>query len=114
MKKTVIERQCQGLVEFVEPDHTLDMIAGQTEAVKRLQDDARLITDGRLDAAPMGYLICGAVGTGKTFLAECYAGSIGIPCVSLKLPLEIRRRDGGQPATGVGRAEVVGAGGGDY
>jgi SpoVK/Ycf46/Vps4 family AAA+-type ATPase len=32
----------------------------------------------------MGYLICGPVGTGKTFLAECYAGSIGIPCVKLK------------------------------
>jgi SpoVK/Ycf46/Vps4 family AAA+-type ATPase len=31
----------------------------------------------------MGYLICGAVGTGKSFLAECYAGSIGIPCVKL-------------------------------
>mgnify|MGYP001406675516 FL=1 len=32
----------------------------------------------------MGYLVCGPVGTGKTFLAECYAGSIGIPCVMLK------------------------------
>ena len=32
----------------------------------------------------MGYLVCGPVGTGKTFLAECYAGSIGIPCVKLK------------------------------
>ena len=84
LKKTVIERQCQGLVEFVEPDHTLDLIAGQAEAKKRLQDDARLITEGRLDAAPMGYLICGPVGTGKTYLAECYAGSIGIPCVALK------------------------------
>jgi SpoVK/Ycf46/Vps4 family AAA+-type ATPase len=84
LKKTVIERQCQGLVEFVEPDHTLDMIAGQGEAKKRLQDDARLIAEGQLDAAPMGYLICGPVGTGKTFLAECYAGSIGIPCVALK------------------------------
>ncbi|MCE5266430.1 MAG: AAA family ATPase [Planctomycetaceae bacterium] len=84
LKKTVIERQCQGLVEFIEPDHTLDMVAGQAEAKKRLQDDARLITDGRLDAAPMGYLICGPVGTGKTYMAECYAGSIGIPCVSLK------------------------------
>ena len=84
LKKTVIERQCQGLVEFVEPDHTLDMIAGQAEAKKRLQDDARLIAEGRLDAAPMGYLICGPVGTGKTYLAECYAGSIGIPCVALK------------------------------
>jgi SpoVK/Ycf46/Vps4 family AAA+-type ATPase len=32
----------------------------------------------------MGYLVCGPVGTGKTFLAECYAGSIGIPCVVLR------------------------------
>ncbi len=84
MKKTVIERQCRGLVEFVEPDHTLDLVAGQTEAKKRLQEDAQWITRGQLDLAPMGYLICGPVGTGKTFLAECYAGSIGIPCVTLK------------------------------
>jgi SpoVK/Ycf46/Vps4 family AAA+-type ATPase len=32
----------------------------------------------------MGYLLCGPVGTGKTFLAQCAAGSIGIPCVTLK------------------------------
>ena len=49
-----------------------------------MQQDARWIAEGRLDTAPMGYLFCGAVGTGKTFLAECYAGSIGIPCVKLR------------------------------
>ena len=84
LKKTVIERQCRGLVEFVEPEHTLDLVAGQAEAKKRLQEDAQWISRGQLDAAPMGYLICGPVGTGKTFLAECYAGSIGIPCLVLK------------------------------
>jgi len=31
----------------------------------------------------MGYLISSPVGTGKTFLAECYAGSVGIPCLKL-------------------------------
>ncbi len=84
LKKMVIERQCQGLVEFIEPDHTLDMLAGQAEAKKRLREDAQWIGRGQLDAAPMGYLVCGAVGTGKTYLAECYAGSIGIPCLVLK------------------------------
>ncbi len=84
LKKTIIERQCRGLVEFVEPDHSLDLVAGQTAAKQRLQEDAQWITRGRLDLAPMGYLICGPVGTGKTFMAECYAGSIGIPCVTLK------------------------------
>lgn len=84
LKKSVIERQCRGLIEFVEPGHTLEMIVGHTEAKKRLQEDADWISRGRLGAAPMGYLICGAVGTGKTFLAECYAGSIGIPCAVLR------------------------------
>jgi len=84
LKKDMIERQCQGLLEFIEPPHTLDLIVGQDAAQKRLREDADLIGRGRLDAAPMGYLICGPVGTGKTFLAECYAGSIGIPCVKLR------------------------------
>jgi SpoVK/Ycf46/Vps4 family AAA+-type ATPase len=84
LKKTLIERQCQGLVEFVEPKHKLDMVVGQKAAKDRLQEDANLLLQGRLDAAPMGYLLCGAVGTGKTFLAECYAGSVGIPCVKLR------------------------------
>src|SRR5256885_4761515 len=29
----------------------------------------------------MVFLIAGRVGTGKTFLATCFAGEIGIPCV---------------------------------
>jgi AAA+ superfamily predicted ATPase len=84
LKKTMIERQCQGLVEFVEPPHTLDLVVGHESAKQRLREDASWIVQGRFETAPMGYLICGPVGTGKTFLAECYAGSIGIPCVVLR------------------------------
>lgn len=84
LKKGLIERQCQGLVTFLEPDHTLDMVVGHTAAKARLNMDARWIVEGQLDAAPMGYLICGPVGTGKTFISECYAGSIGIPCLVLR------------------------------
>jgi AAA+ superfamily predicted ATPase len=84
LKKGAIERQCQGLLEFVEPQHTLDLVVGHVAAKKRLREDAEFIMSNRLDAAPMGYLLCGPVGTGKTFLAECYAGSIGIPCVKLR------------------------------
>ena len=29
----------------------------------------------------MGYLVSGPVGTGKTFLVNCFAGDIGVPCV---------------------------------
>jgi AAA+ superfamily predicted ATPase len=84
LKKALIERQCQGLVEFVEPKHTLDLVVGHTAARQRLLQDAKWIAEGQLDAAPMGYLVTGPVGTGKTFLAECYAGTIGIPCVKLR------------------------------
>jgi AAA+ superfamily predicted ATPase len=84
LKKTLIERQCRGLLEFVEPKHTLELVVGQQAAKDRLKQDAALLATGQLDAAPMGYLLCGPVGTGKTFLAECYAGSVGVPCVTLR------------------------------
>ncbi|MEO2035978.1 MAG: AAA family ATPase [Planctomycetaceae bacterium] len=84
LKKTAIERQCGGFLEVVEPKHTLDLVVGHEAACRRLREDSTLISEGHAEAAPMGYLICGPVGTGKTFLAECYAGSIGIPCVKLK------------------------------
>lgn len=84
LKKAAIERQCGGFLEFVEPSYGLDLVVGHDAACSRLNQDAKLIRDGHLDAAPMGYLVCGPVGTGKTFLATCYAGSIGIPCVTLK------------------------------
>ena len=32
----------------------------------------------------MGYLLCGPVGTGKTYLVECLAGEAGVPVVKLK------------------------------
>lgn len=84
LKKSMIERQCQGLVEFVEPTHTLDLLVGQEAAKQRLSEDAACLGRGQFDATPMGYLICGPVGTGKTFLAECYAGSVGIPVVKMR------------------------------
>jgi SpoVK/Ycf46/Vps4 family AAA+-type ATPase len=84
LKKRLIERQCQGLLEFVEPKWTLDTVVGHDAAKQRLRDDAKLIARGALDSVPMGYLLCGPVGTGKTFLAQCAAGEIGIPCVVLK------------------------------
>jgi AAA+ superfamily predicted ATPase len=83
-KKDLIERSCQGLIEFIQPRLTLDAVAGHAEAKNRLESDARAIKRGQFESAPMGYLICGPVGTGKSFIAECYAGTVGIPCAVLK------------------------------
>ncbi|MCX4240380.1 ATP-binding protein [Paraliomyxa miuraensis] len=84
LKKTLIERQAGGLLEFIEPRWGLDMVIGHDAAKKRLQDDAALLHRGAVGSVPMGYLLCGPVGTGKSFLAQCAAGTLGIPCVELK------------------------------
>ena len=82
-KKELIESECYGLLEFFEPKYNLDMVAGHSEAKKELRDAAKMLKTGRLDVLPMGYLIAGPVGTGKTFLTTCFTGEIGIPCVKI-------------------------------
>jgi AAA+ superfamily predicted ATPase len=84
LKKGLIERQCHGLLEFVEPRWTLDDVVGLDAAKRTLREDAKLVTSGQRQFAPMGYLICGPVGTGKTFLVMAAAGEMGMPCVTLK------------------------------
>ena len=84
LKKRLLERQCRGLLEFIEPRWSLDVVVGHEAAKARLREDAALLKRGALDTLPMGYLLCGPVGTGKSFLAQCAAGEIGIPCVILK------------------------------
>lgn len=83
-KKEMIERECQGLLEFIESRFTLDNIAGHDAVKTWLREDARLLQRGILYALPMGYLITGRIGTGKTYLVQCWAGELGIPCVVFK------------------------------
>lgn len=84
LKKELIEKECAGLLEFVDSDKRLSDVAGM-EAVKTwLAHDSQLIREGRYQAVPMGYLFCGRIGTGKTWLANCFAGELGIPYVVLK------------------------------
>lgn len=84
LKKEIIEKEAFGRLEFLETDRTLDDVAGHAEAKAWLRQDAVLLRKGRTTAIPMGYLLTGRIGTGKTYLVECLAGEIGIPCVELK------------------------------
>ena len=83
-KKALIEKQCLGLVEFVAPKHGLDVVVAEPAVKERLEQDVALFRSGRFDAMPMGYLFCGVIGTGKTFTATSFAGSLGIPAVVFK------------------------------
>jgi len=84
VKKELVERDAGGLVEFVESSRTLDDYQGQEPLKRWLRQDIALWRAGDLKALPMGYLLCGPVGTGKTFLVECLAGEAGVPVVKLK------------------------------
>ncbi|RYD30810.1 MAG: AAA family ATPase, partial [Verrucomicrobiaceae bacterium] len=84
LKKELVEKDCQDLIEFIDPVRTLDDLHGQ-EAVKEwLRQDLALWRQNDTAAMPMGYLFCGPVGTGKTWMVECLAGEAGVPVVKLK------------------------------
>jgi hypothetical protein len=84
MKKDLIERECQDLLEFLEFPFTLEQVAGHDSVKSWLREDMELLRRGSLNALPMGYLITGRIGTGKTFLVQCWAGELGVPCVVFK------------------------------
>ncbi|MEM1096857.1 MAG: AAA family ATPase [Bacteroidota bacterium] len=84
LKKEFIEAEAYGMLEFIETDYNLDMVAGHKHAKAHLRQAAQALREGRPDVMPMGYLVSGPVGTGKTFLITCFAGDIGIPMVKLK------------------------------
>lgn len=84
LKKEIIEKEASGRLEFVESKRTLDDVAGHDEAKKWLREDTLLIKKGVTNALPMGYLLAGRIGTGKTYLVQCFAGECGIPFVELK------------------------------
>jgi AAA+ superfamily predicted ATPase len=83
-KKELIESESGGLLEFIQSRFDLSYVAGNDMAKQKLKDAAAAISSGNADVLPMGYVICGPVGTGKTFITTCFAGEVGIPAVMLK------------------------------
>jgi len=84
LKKQLVENDCNGLIEFIESSRTLDDIHGQDKVKTWLRQDIALWQQSDLAAMPKGYLLCGPVGTGKTFMVECLAGEARVPVVKFK------------------------------
>jgi transitional endoplasmic reticulum ATPase len=83
-KREILERECFGLVEFVEPAHGFEVVGGMEEVKKDLLVIAESIRQGRTFRVPMGLLFTGPMGTGKTFVAEAFAKECGLPTIKLK------------------------------
>ncbi len=83
-KKEIIENEAAGLLEFMDTYHDLSYVSGHAFVKKRFKSASRAIKMGRLDVLPMGYLIAGPVGTGKSFIVSAFAGEIGIPMVKFR------------------------------
>ena len=83
-KKQIIEAEAVGLLEFIESEHDLSAVSGHEFVKKRFRSAARAIREGRFDVLPMGYLIAGPVGTGKSFMVQAFTGDIGIPVVKFR------------------------------
>lgn len=84
LKKSMVEEEYGGLVSFLESSRTLNDIHGSETIKGWLRQDIALWRLNDLKAMPMGYLLCGPVGTGKTFFVDCLAGEAGVPVVKLK------------------------------
>jgi AAA+ superfamily predicted ATPase len=83
-KREIIEKECAGLIEFVDARYGLDAVGGNEGIKTELRQIATAINSGDRNRVPMGLLFVGPMGTGKTFVAKCFAKSSGLSAVTLK------------------------------
>jgi len=83
-KREILERECFGLVEFVEPEHGFEVVGGMDQVKNDLSLIADSIKQGQSARVPMGILFTGPMGTGKTFVAEAFAKECGLTTIKLK------------------------------
>jgi ATP-dependent 26S proteasome regulatory subunit len=83
-KKSIIEQECAGLVEFVDSEHDFSHVGGLDRIKNDLLQVASAIKKGQRNRVPMGIIFVGPMGTGKTFVAEAFARESGLTCLKFK------------------------------
>src|SRR5262249_29602413 len=72
------------VLEIIRPRYGLDAVGGLNYAVQELKEVAEIMKKGLTSAAPMGLILMGPPGTGKSYMAECFARECGLLCVRFK------------------------------
>lgn len=83
-KRELIEKECAGLIEFVEPRHGLSAVGGAGHITGELSEIARSLRAGDSKLTPMGLLAVGPMGAGKTFVIKAFLKEAGLSAVALK------------------------------
>ena len=85
-KHSVLKKEYGDVLEFIYPEIGFQDIGGMDEAKDYLiQNVVGPIKSGDLRRVPMGILLCGPSGTGKTLLVNALAKSSGFNCVKLDM-----------------------------
>ena len=83
-KREFIERECFGLVEFMDSQHDFSVVGGMEKKKAALKRVVAAIHRGDKERVPMGVLGVGPMGTGKSFLMEAFANECGMTSLKLK------------------------------
>lgn len=83
-KRELIEKECAGLIEFVEAKHGLSAVGGASHITGELAEIARNLREGDTKLTPMGLLAVGPMGAGKTFVIKAFLKEAGLSAVALK------------------------------
>lgn len=83
-KREMIEKECAGLIEFIEPKHDLSSVGGQEHIKHALLAIAKNLKNGETTLTPMGLLAVGPMGSGKTFVIKAFLKEAGLSAVALK------------------------------
>lgn len=83
-KREMIEKECAGLIEFIEPKHGLAAVGGHAHIKHELMAIAKNLKAGERTLTPMGLLAVGPMGSGKTFVVKAFLKEAGLSAVALK------------------------------
>ncbi len=83
-KREIIERECGGLIEFIEAKNGLEAVGGCDYIKQELGEIARVFKSGDRTLSPMGLLAVGPMGAGKTFVIKAFVKEAGLVAVALK------------------------------